>query len=580
MRTVLYFLKATLVWLLFFAIAKWFFFTINSEAISMSDFFAIWKNGLRLDLAMVGYVMIAPLLLSLLASLVKRSAKRVITGYWWTLFVVMVLIVAVDPFFFSYWGQKTNLGFTQFLGKENAGLASIELKTYIIVIGFMAVAIYWFVKWGVHQLRIDFKINMLMSLLLIGVSVVLLRGGISIVPINVSSAYFSENNVHNNTAVNAVWNFMATELERDKHAALMFFEDEQELARFTLPVNNSESLDSLVQVNDSTNVLLLVLESFSAKVVGALSGPKYDATPNLNVLMKEGINYHSAYASSFRSDKGLLALTYGVPSSARQTLTNFPQHLADRASIFSVFPSSYTTRFAYGGNLEFANIKVLFKDADEVISQSGYASDNKNAWGVHDEDVFQTETKRFLENNSPQFTMLFSLSSHEPFDVPNFSKHENAYLNSVAYTDSCLGAMVDQLKRSDKWANTLLIITADHGTIRPDNPPLYDTSNFRIPLLLIGGAVIADTSIATVVSQMDIFPTVAQLFSNSELAKSSLLHPQGRAFYSYHDGLVYLSDSTLNMWDIGTKTYVRPPQDKPYEKVFFQVGNADFFSTP
>ena len=84
----------------------------------MSDFFAIWKNGLRLDLAMVGYVMIAPLLLSLLASLVKRSAKRVITGYWWTLFVVMVLIVAVDPFFFSYWGQKTNLGFTQFLGKE------------------------------------------------------------------------------------------------------------------------------------------------------------------------------------------------------------------------------------------------------------------------------------------------------------------------------------------------------------------------------------------------------------------------------------------------------------------------------
>lgn len=567
----------SVLWVLFFAVAKVYFYLVNGGDLSFSSFYPIWKNGLRLDLSMVGYVTITPLLVLLLQRFVKINISKILKIYWWLVFVFILLIVAVDPYFFSYWGQKTNLGFLQFLGKENAGMASIETNTYMVVFAFAALAIFWFSKWGIRALAMPKSTNAFWSVLLIVLSVVLLRGGVSNVPINVSSAYFSDDNLENNTAVNAVWNFLATELERDKHAALVFFEEEKDMTELALPLITYANMDSLVNINDSTNVVLLVLESFSAKVVGAISGPQYDATPNLNALMQKGINYRKAYASSFRSDKGLLALTYGVPSAARQTLTNFPQNLADRPSIFSIFPEQYHTSFSYGGNLEFANIKVLFKDADEVKSQADFESDNKNAWGVHDEDVLRDEMLNFMAEPKPQFRMIFSLSSHEPFDVPNYQRLENPYLNSVAYTDSCLGEFVDGLKASGKWENTLLIITADHGTIRPNNPPIYDTANFRIPLLLTGGAVHKDTSVYSTVSQMDIFPTIAHLFDENKWAAPSLLAPQGRAFYSFHDGIVYVSDSTLNIWDIGMKAYIKPPEDKPYEKAFYQWKNKEFF---
>lgn len=578
MRTVAYYFKTSLLWLFFFAVAKLYFFLVNDGALSANTFYAIWKNGLRLDLSLVGYITLIPLAIFLVQYFMRVSLSKILAAYWWLVFLFILLVVAVDPYFFNYWGQRTNLGFLQFLGKENAGMASIALDTYIAVFAFAALAVCWFVIWGRRVLAMPKLKSSFWSILLIGVSVVLLRGGISNVPINVSSAYFSDDNLNNNTAINAVWVFLATELERDKHAALVFFDDEKDLEQLALPRVVSPSMDSAVNINDSTNVILLVLESFSAKVIGGLSGPQYDATPHLNELMQHGINYRKAFASSFRSDKGLLALTYGVPSSARQTLTNFPQNLANESSIFSVFPRKYHTSFAYGGNLEFANIKVLFKDADKVVSQDDYTSANVNAWGVHDGDVFANELLKFNTEQRPQFKMIFSLSSHEPFDVPNYHRIKNRYLNSVAYTDSCLGVFVDGLKNSGKWENTLLIVTADHGTVRPDNAPIYDTANFRIPLLLTGGVVDQDTSVYSVVSQMDIFPTIARLFDHStSRVNPSLLTPQGRAFYSFHDGVVYVSDSTLNMWDIGMKAYIKPQEDKPYEKGFYQQQNKKFF---
>ncbi len=578
-QAILHFIRTTVLWLLFFAVAKLFFFIVNSNDFSLSTFYTIWKNGVRLDLSVVGYLSLISLAILAVQSIFSKKLVSFLRVYWWLVFIFVLLIVAVDPYFFSYWGQKTNLGFTQFLGKENAGLSSIEVSTYIIVVAFLVIALSWFAKYGIRVLLTTKSKSVFGNLLLIGVSVVLLRGGFSKVPINLSSAYFSENNLYNNAAVNAVWNFLATEFERDKHAPLVFFEDESTLKELELKVKSSTSLDSIVVVNDSTNVILLVLESFSAKVVGGLSGVTYDVTPNLNRLMKKGINFRRAFASSFRSDKGLLGLTYGVPSGARQTLTNFPQHLARKPSIFSIFPDTYHTSFGYGGNLEFANIKVLFKDATKVKSQDDYKSENTNVWGVHDEEVFKQELQEFVEQSKPQFRMIFSLSSHEPFDVPHFEKYKNKYLNSVAYTDSCLGVFVDGLKSSGKWKNTLLIITADHGTIRPDNAPIFDTANFRIPLLLTGGVLLADISVPNTVSQLDVLPTLDQLFGNSKKLGATLLSPQGRAFYSYHNGIVFVSDSTLNTYDIGMKSYLSPPQDKSYEKAFYQNQNKDFFGS-
>ena len=570
-------------WLGLFALTKAYFLFVNRgmESLFLSNFIQVWKAGILLDLSMVGYLSVVPILGILLGKIMPRLTQKVLLVYGWFTWLFLVLVMASDAYFFYYWGQKTNLGFTQFLGKENAGLFSLEAQTLIVSFIFILYHIYWFSRRGSKLFRLPEKGNSWTALVLLICSFVMIRGGVSNVPINISSAYFSNNNLLNNAAVNPAWSFLATELERDKHAPLQFFDKNDEAEKILNQQNPSTNdYTSLLQTCDSnTNIVLIVLESFSAKVVGEVGGEKYASTPYLDMISKQGVSFSNAYASSFRSDKGLLAITTGFPSGARQTLTNFPAELSSKPNIFKLFDSRHWSSFYYGGNLDFANIKVLFSDANELKSQGDFSSNKKNVWGVHDEDVFQTFADDFISRKMPQFSMLFSLSSHEPFDVPNYHKKEDPYLNSIAYTDSCLGLLINQIKESDKWSNTLIIITADHGVIRPDNAPIYSEKNFKIPLVFTGGIVRQDTVIHEIVSQSDLPSTLASYLNNpTAFSQQSVLQPSNYAFYSYHNGIVSVTPDCIQYYDLNHKKYLMDSCNLPFEKAYFQLANDDFFS--
>ena len=570
-------------WMGLFALTKAYFLFVNlgMEAQFLSNFIQVWRAGVLLDLSMVGYLSVVPILGILLGKIIPRLTQKVLLIYGWFTWLFLVLVMASDTYFFYYWGQKTNLGFTQFLGKENAGLFSLEAQTLIVLFIFILCHIYWFSLRGSGLFKLPEKGNIWTALVLLIFSFVMIRGGFSNVPINISSAYFSNNNLLNNAAVNPAWSFLATELERDKHAPLKFF-DQNDEAEMILNQQNPSTNDytSLLQTCDSnTNIVLIVLESFSAKVVGEVGGEKYASTPYLDKISKQGVSFSNAYASSFRSDKGLLAITTGFPSGARQTLTNFPAELSSKPNIFNLFKSRYWSSFYYGGNLDFANIKVLFSDANELKSLGDFSSNKKNVWGVHDEDVFQTFADDFISRKMPQFSMLFSLSSHEPFDVPNYHIKEDPYLNSIAYTDSCLGLLINQIKESDKWSNTLIIITADHGVIRPDNTPIYSETNFKIPLIFTGGVVLQDSVIHEIVSQSDLPSTLASYLNKPTVfSQQSVLQPSNYAFYSYHNGIVSVTPDCIQYYDLNHKKYLTDSCTLPLEKAYFQLANDDFFS--
>ena len=90
--------------------------------------------------------------------------------------------------------------------------------------------------------------------------------------------------------------------------------------------------------------------------------------------------------------------------------------------------------------------------------------------------------------------MVYTISSHEPFDVPRFSRIKGSgaqekYLNSVAYSDSCLGLFLSGLKQSPAWKHTLVIVTADHTSLYPGPTGISDLKTYQIPMLWVGGAV-------------------------------------------------------------------------------------------
>lgn len=569
-------------WLGLFGLTKAYFIGVNLgiDALFLSNFIQVWKSGILLDLSMVGYLSIIPILGIFCNKILPVITHKVVQFYGWFTWLFLVIVMASDAYFYYYWGQKTNLGFTQFLGEENAGLFSLETPTFVVTFLFILLGIYGFSRRGANLFHLPEKGSIWTAIVLLIISFVMIRGGVSNVPINISSAYFSKNNALNNAAVNPAWSFLATELERDKHAPLKFFEQKEQAENILSQINSSkDDYTSLLEPYDSnTNLILIVLESFSAKVVGSVSGEKFGSTPQLDSISGQGISFSNAYASSFRSDKGLLALTTGFPSGARQTLTNFPTELSAKPSVFKLFSKDYWTSFYYGGNLDFANIKVLFSDADELKSGDDFVSSKRNTWGVHDEDVFQTFGDDFITRKKPQFSMLFSLSSHEPFDVPNYQNREDPYLNSISYTDSCLGLLINRIKESDKWSNTLIMITADHGVRRPDNAPIYSDINFKIPLILTGGVVRQDTVIREIVSQSDLPSTVASYLNKPFIfSQQSVLQPSNIAFYSYHNGIATVAPDCIQFYDFDQKKYLTDSCTLPFEKAFFQLANEDFF---
>lgn len=569
-------------WLGLFGLTKAYFIGVNLgiDALFLSNFIQVWKSGILLDLSMVGYLSIIPILGIFCNKILPVITHKVVQFYGWFTWLFLVIVMASDAYFYYYWGQKTNLGFTQFLGEENAGLFSLETPTFVVTFLFILLGIYGFSRRGANLFHLPEKGSIWTATALLIISFVMIRGGVSNVPINISSAYFSKNNALNNAAVNPAWSFLATELERDKHAPLKFFEQKEQAENILSQINSSkDDYTSLLEPYDSnTNLILIVLESFSAKVVGSVSGEKFGSTPQLDLISGQGISFSNAYASSFRSDKGLLALTTGFPSGARQTLTNFPTELSAKPSVFKLFSKDYWTSFYYGGNLDFANIKVLFSDADELKSGDDFVSSKRNTWGVHDEDVFQTFGDDFITRKKPQFSMLFSLSSHEPFDVPNYQNREDPYLNSISYTDSCLGLLINRIKESDKWSNTLIMISADHGVRRPDNAPIYSDINFKIPLILTGGVVRQDTVIREIVSQSDLPSTVASYLNKPFIfSQQSVLQPSNIAFYSYHNGIATVAPDCIQFYDFDQKKYLTDSCTLPFEKAFFQLANEDFF---
>ena len=193
-------------WLSLFALTKIYFLWVNVgiDSSFFLNFRQVWWAGLPLDLSMVGYLSIIPILGFFFSKIVPRVTKKILFFYGWLSWLFLILVMATDAYFFYYWGQKTNLGFTQFLGQENAGLFSIETQTLIAAFLFFILSIIWFSKKGIRLFELPERGNIWTAIMLLILSLLMIRGGLSNVPINISSAYFSENNALNNAACNSI----------------------------------------------------------------------------------------------------------------------------------------------------------------------------------------------------------------------------------------------------------------------------------------------------------------------------------------------------------------------------------------
>jgi phosphoglycerol transferase MdoB-like AlkP superfamily enzyme len=174
----------------------------------------------------------------------------------------------------------------------------------------------------------------------------------------------------------------------------------------------------------------------------------------------------------------------------------------------------------YGGESHFDNMRGFFlgNGFHHVIDQKDFeAPQFVGSWGVSDEDLFRkahTRIEDLHRSKQPFFMLIFSSTNHTPFEFPDgrIELHEQPKAtvhNAVKYADHALGEFLKNARASSYWADTLVMVVADHDT-RVYGDELVPVSKFHIPGVILG----ADTQprrIQSTVSQIDLAPTLLSL---------------------------------------------------------------------
>ncbi len=572
-----------LFWLAFFGIFRFLFLVVNwgkvAEA-SAGDLFMSFIYGLRFDASITGYlIMLFALLLAVGLFLVPlRKLLRFFNIINAILIVPIVGFLLTNSFIYSSWGYHVEASALQFLENPVLVVASLTLWQMIlfpivfILICWAVIRLYFrvinpfsqvndsLVVWPVGILRT------FLILLLGGVMIIPVRGGTGIAPLNTGMAFFSTNLFANHLAINPVWNFAySTKRLKATTVAYHFMDNDQAQSIFDDLMTQNGDFPKVLKT-DRPNVIVVMLESFSAHAIEFLGG--VNATPSIKALQKESIFFSNMMASSDRSGKGMVAVICGHPVLPSYSIINYPQ----KTQSLSFVPkelrlNGYADQlFIYGGDLGFNNFNSLVTMAgfNKVITEKDFdASQMSDKWGAHDGFVFDRLLQEIENQPQPFFDMFFTLSSHEPFTVPMEQKFEDKYLNSVCYTDQCLGDFISKAKQTSWWDNTLLVLIADHGHAGPDKVALDNKKRFHIPMIWTGGALaVKDTIIAKQGTQHDLAATLlSQLnITTSDFKFSKNLFDkgnQGFSFYDFADGFGFIHGNHFQVYDNQARQFIR-----------------------
>jgi phosphoglycerol transferase MdoB-like AlkP superfamily enzyme len=565
----------SLYWLGFFFLSRLIFILIqyhDSFQFSIGELLSTFLNGIKLDISTTGYYLLIPVLFAIPGVWFYSNWYRVLIK-WYTYFLIVFssVIVISDANLYSYWGFRMDYTPMLYLKTPGEAMASVTtLKLIVFLVSVIVMSIFFiFVynklidKFFTGFARIRFRLaGVLFFMLIWGALIIPIRGGFGVAPINAGTVYFSKKMFLNHTAINAIWNVGTSAFTQKPVKNPYEFGDIKAAAAIvdSLTVKNGVPLKLLNSTRP--NILIIVLESFSGYLIGPMGGDPL-VTPNFNRYINEGILFSDFYASGNRTDKAIPAILDGYPAQPAQSIIKEPKKTQSLSSIVQIFnEEGYHSSFWYGGEINFANFNsfVIGSGFHQIITKNNFDPVNYNSkWGVHDHILFKTLEDSMKTIKEPFFKVVLTLSSHEPFDVPDAPVFEGGdnltkYKNSVHYADKSLGAFLDMAKGTAWWKNTLVIMVADHCCRISTDIPVYSPDIFKIPMVWVGGALSAKGSrITKLGSQVDIPLTLLnQLGLKGSFPFGKDLLSEGSrsfAFYTFNEGFGFITDSSSVIYD-------------------------------
>jgi phosphoglycerol transferase MdoB-like AlkP superfamily enzyme len=478
--------------------------------IAWGEFPALLRGALIFDSASIFYINGPFLLLSLLPFRFRRRA-----GYQRMLLWIFVIVNSVglivnlaDIFYYPFKLGRIASDDAHFLGNGNFGalLGSFLIEYWYALLGWIAIGFLLglgFKKIGYRAtvIRNDavYYISQTALLALAGFfAVFMIRGGNlsgATYPVNLSDAGLYASPAKAGLILSNP--FCVIRTSGDSFSALEYFAPDEAEAIFS-PVHRPDS--SLMRIPGRPNVMLIILESFGAAHIKALStefpaeAPSF--TPFLDSLVGQGFAFRNAYHNGSRSLDALPSLWASIPTFKKQFLS-MPQSVAEYHALpRAMGEMGYTTAFLHGAVRESMSFQAFGRmvGVERFWSQEDYEAEHGKGdfdgkWGIWDHAFFPFIAQQVNTLPEPFFATMFSLSSHHPFILPagyddgRYPEGELPIQRMIAYSDDALRRMFAQMTEHEWFENTIFILTADHGSGADNERYRQVPYNFAVPLL-------------------------------------------------------------------------------------------------
>ncbi len=526
---------------------------IPSAILTMS-----FLTGMRFDLAISSYMLI-PLFVALMV-FKGRSRSRVIWLFC-IIFQAAFLLGLAEAEFYSEFESRFNTLVFEYLSHPNIVAEMIwegyPVVRYVLLWMLLAAFFAFMVRRLFHfffssdEPGYPSLSRILGSMGMLVLMVFASRGGFGHEPLRWGDAFFSESTFANHLALNgmfslgrSVWDkiyskqafwtkAMPVEEAFKDVRELLFLPDESDMHDKDHPIlrrgaSSSEAMKHKASSSKPMNVVVILMESFSGRYVGAL-GAREGLTPEFDRLSERGALFERAFSNGTHTHQGVYASLCSFPHLPGY---DYLMKMMEANQEFSSLPGllkaqGYQTLFLYNGLFSWDNKEGFFRHQgiDRFIGSGDYVAPTfvDPVWGVCDYDVFSRANSEFsaMSSKGPFLGVILTLSNHQPFNLPSplpFERIEtgspmDGRHNGIRYSDWALGEFFRQARQEEYFQNTLFVITGDHGFAVPPMITDLQLSRFHVPLLFYSESLFGSEGLRRneVASQVDIVPSVLGL---------------------------------------------------------------------
>lgn len=271
------------------------------------------------------------------------------------------------------------------------------------------------------------------------------------------------------------------------------------------------------------NFIILQLETFRAKNMRLFSRASPGAaTPFLDRLgqAENSAYWPRFYCNGLPTVYAFMAMHTGIlPHSDKRVATAFT-HIALEGFPDILRKHGYHTSFFSGPDPDWDNERYwLNKWYDHVVFEQTF--EEKDRALFHEAATYLKERG---SRNQPFLAVIVSITNHVPFrsPEPEFNPPKGADIterlqNTMRYTDDVVREFYTSIETSPWFANTVVIITGDHGYDLGDRGWFIGHSNLRhectwVPLIMHGkNPLVPCGKQLKVGSHIDLAPTILEL---------------------------------------------------------------------